>query len=58
MEQKEVIYADELLELMREYDLSFPLIDEYGNYYGDKTKSIKQIWGDFIEMIERSSHTL
>jgi len=58
MEEKKIIYADELLELMREYDISYPLIDDYGNYYGSRTKSIEVIWNDLINMIEQSNHIL
>lgn len=58
MEEKKVIYADELLKLMREYDMTSPITDGCGNYYGSRTKSIGEIWIDFIEMIEQSSHTL
>jgi hypothetical protein len=58
MEEKKVIYADELVKLMKEYDMSSPIIDDHWNYYGSQAKSIGEIWIDFIGMIEQSSHTL
>ena len=58
MEEKKVIYADELVQLMKEYDMSSPIIDEHGNYYGSQPKSFGEIWIDLIGMIEQSSHTL
>lgn len=58
MEEKKVIYTDELVQLMKEYDMSSPIIDDQGNYYGSQAKSIGEIWIDFIGMIEQSSHTL
>jgi hypothetical protein len=29
MEEKKVIYADELVKLMKEYDMSSPIIDDH-----------------------------
>lgn len=52
-----VVFADELIEKMKNYNLFYPIVDGTATY-GYQMRGIGEIYDNIIEMIKQSTHTI